>query len=292
MIRKTISLLAIFWLASAVAGAAQGIDNGTEVRVNPVAGGPSSVLLYPGGEYMRVVPPLLQPGQRGGPIELHLPTKRAARARATAQVAKAEPDSGAGYKPGPEFGSTAPSAKSSSGYTPGADFGAPAPAPRAAPKPKPAPKMAAAQPAPQPPSSGYTPGADFGAPADGGLFHYTGPSKPAPAPKTQIARAEPAPPETSVPGLTKQSIILFAHDAADPAESALSNIKLLAQQLNAAMNGPSARVQIQAYGGPKGDKGSDARRLSLKRALAIRQVLIDDGVPAERIDVRAMGGGR
>ena len=42
--------------------------------------------------------------------------------------------------------------------------------------------------------------------------------------------------------------------------------------------------------GSEGDKGSDARRLSLKRALAIRQVLIDDGVPAERIDVRAMGG--
>ena len=37
-------------------------------------------------------------------------------------------------------------------------------------------------------------------------------------------------------------------------------------------------------------QGSDARRLSLKRALAIRQVLIDNGVPAERIDVRAMGG--
>ena len=51
-----------------------------------------------------------------------------------------------------------------------------------------------------------------------------------------------------------------------------------------------SRIQLLAYGGEKGDKGSDARRLSLKRALAIRQVLIDDGVPSERIDVRAMGG--
>ena len=67
-------------------------------------------------------------------------------------------------------------------------------------------------------------------------------------------------------------------------------IKFLAGDLNAAMNSASARVQIQAFGGNRGDKGSDARRLSLKRALAIRQVLIDDGVPAERIDVRAMGG--
>ncbi|MGZ5929931.1 MAG: OmpA family protein, partial [Rhizomicrobium sp.] len=78
--------------------------------------------------------------------------------------------------------------------------------------------------------------------------------------------------------------------AADPAESALGAIKFLAGDLNAAMNSASARIQIQAYGGNRGDKGSDARRLSLKRALAVRQVLIDDGVPAERIDVRAMGG--
>jgi flagellar motor protein MotB len=49
-------------------------------------------------------------------------------------------------------------------------------------------------------------------------------------------------------------------------------------------------VELQAFGGAKGDKGSDARRLSLKRALSIRQVLIDDGVSADRIDVRAMGG--
>ena len=56
------------------------------------------------------------------------------------------------------------------------------------------------------------------------------------------------------------------------------------------MTTPNARVELQAFGGNKGDKGSDARRLSLKRALAIRQVLIDDGVSPDRIDVRAMGG--
>ena len=70
----------------------------------------------------------------------------------------------------------------------------------------------------------------------------------------------------------------------------LGAIKFLAGDLNAAMTSASSRIQIQAYGGNRGDKGSDARRLSLKRALAVRQVLIDDGVPAERIDVRAMGG--
>ena len=33
------------------------------------------------------------------------------------------------------------------------------------------------------------------------------------------------------------------------------------------MTTPNARVELQAFGGAKGDKGSDARRLSLKRAL-------------------------
>ena len=78
--------------------------------------------------------------------------------------------------------------------------------------------------------------------------------------------------------------------APEPAQSALGAIKFLAGDLSASMTGPGSRVQILAYGGDRGDKGSEARRLSLKRALAIRQVLIDDGVASERIDVRAMGG--
>jgi outer membrane protein OmpA-like peptidoglycan-associated protein len=261
MIRKAFPLATSFWLASALAAAAQ-IDNGTEVRVNPQAAGGSNVLLYPGGEFMRVVPNLRQPGERSSEIRLHMPTRRAVRIR--------QADDAVAEAPAPK-----PAARVAS----------------AAPAPKPA---------PEPPrdTSGYV--SDLAGdvqPGATGLFRYTGPSqpqaaKPAPAKpaNTQVARAEPAPAETRVPGLTKQSIILFAKDAADPADSALSNIKLLATQLNAAMVGPNSRVQIHAYGGPKGDKGSDARRLSLKRALAIRQVLIDDGVPAERIDVRAMGG--
>jgi outer membrane protein OmpA-like peptidoglycan-associated protein len=258
----TVPLLASIWLASTVTGGAQTVDNGTEVRVNPMAGS-GSVLLYPGGEYMRVVPHLLQPGQRGGPIHLHMPVKHVVRAKPAA------PADAFAQAPQP-----------------------PKPEPKPERKPSPAPRMASA--APAKPAPGY----DFGSMPSGAanLFHYTTPpasapaQAPAPKPRTQIAKAEPAPAETPVPGLTKQSMILFAHDAADPAEAALGNLKLLAVQLNVSMVGPGSRVQIQAYGGAKGDKGSDARRLSLKRALAIRQILIDDGVPSERIDVRAMGG--
>ncbi|MBA2590475.1 MAG: OmpA family protein, partial [Alphaproteobacteria bacterium] len=100
----------------------------------------------------------------------------------------------------------------------------------------------------------------------------------------------PAGPVTGNENLTKRSVILFAKDAPDPAKTALGAIKFLANDLNAAMSSPGARVELQAFGGAKGDKSSDAHRLSLKRALAIRQVLIDDGVSADRIDVRAMGG--
>jgi len=131
----------------------------------------------------------------------------------------------------------------------------------------------------------------FGAPDYSNVFGNGGN-----APQRQASNAPPPPrtapagPTTGNESLTKKSMILFAKDAADPAAGALGSIKFLAGELNAAMTTPNARVELQAFGGTKGDKGSDARRLSLKRALAIRQVLIDDGVSPDRIDVRAMGG--
>lgn len=236
------------------------VATGNEVSVNPMASA-GTTLLYPGGQYMRVVHPLLQPGQKAsdnGPVALHMPAKSpphtAAAAPATAPrraVAAAAP-----VKPNPV---------------------------------KPPKKVASA-----PPASGN--GA-FGAPQGAAGLGLAPAFVPTPAPNQQLAKAEPVPApaplssiEPNAPGLTKRSVILFAAGASDPAQSALGAIKYLAGDLNTAMTSAGARVQLIAYGGDKGDKGSDARRLSLKRALAIRQVLIDDGVPSERIDVRAMGG--
>jgi outer membrane protein OmpA-like peptidoglycan-associated protein len=227
---------------------AQGVDNGLEVRVNPyAASGGSQTLLYPGGQYSRSVPQLLYPGQNGGPIQLHMPSKHH-------RVASAEPA-------------------------------------EARPKPTPKPKKLAKvepppAPAPQPQADSSSP--YLGAPNMSNIFG----AQPAPkAPPKKLASAAPPPASSSgEAGLTKRSVILFAKDAADPAEGALKSIGFLASDLNAAMTGPASRVELQAYGGGHGDKGSDARRLSLKRALAIRQILIDDGVSPDRIDVRAMGG--
>jgi len=151
----------------------------------------------------------------------------------------------------------------------------PAPAPKLAPKP--APKLASAAPPPaQTPSLNPFGGAT-------NLSNVFGNAPPPP-------KTAPAGPTTGNENLTKRSVILFAKDAPDPAQAALGNIRFLAGELNSAMSTPNARIELQAFGGAKGDKGSDARRLSLKRALSIRQVLIDDGVSADRIDVRAMGG--
>ena len=265
--RLSCSFLAVggMWLIMSGVALGQPLDNNTEVRVNPLPPSSGRNLLYPGGEYSRSVPELLYPGERGGPISLHMPSPHAARRT----VAKAE--------------SEAPAAP-------------PPPKPkRVASLPKPAPKPAP-QPAPSAPAkpasgqSGQLPGI-FGAPDYSNVFGSGGN-----APQRQASNAPPPPrtapagPTTGNESLTKKSMILFAKDAADPAAGALGSIKFLAGELNSAMTTPNARVELQAFGGAKGDKGSDARRLSLKRALAIRQVLIDDGVSSDRIDVRAMGG--
>jgi outer membrane protein OmpA-like peptidoglycan-associated protein len=115
---------------------------------------------------------------------------------------------------------------------------------------------------------------------------------------TKLALAEQPPARSerkaSVPaqpkGLVKQSEILFDGGMIDPQAPSIAKLKGVAGELNAALDAGAASVEIEAFGGAPGDKSSDARRLSLKRALAVRQLLIDDGVPTDRINVHAMGG--
>jgi outer membrane protein OmpA-like peptidoglycan-associated protein len=92
------------------------------------------------------------------------------------------------------------------------------------------------------------------------------------------------------PSLSKHGQIKFRKNATDLVPAAMSGIRLLANDLTSALDAGAHRVQLEAYGGPPGDKSSESRRLSLKRALTIRQLLIDAGVPSSKIDVRAMGG--
>ena len=51
----------------------------------------------------------------------------------------------------------------------------------------------------------------------------------------------------------------------------------------------SLRLQLQSFAVPDGKNIKNARRGSLSRALSIRKYLIDQGIEASRIDVRALG---
>lgn len=55
------------------------------------------------------------------------------------------------------------------------------------------------------------------------------------------------------------------------------------------MNNPEWRLQIQAFASKKGEGLKNARRTSLSRALSIRTHLLDNGIEARRMDVRALG---
>jgi len=54
--------------------------------------------------------------------------------------------------------------------------------------------------------------------------------------------------------------------------------------------GNEERVRLAGFSGAPGDMSSDARRLSLARALAVRSYLTSKGVAAIRLDVLAFGG--
>jgi outer membrane protein OmpA-like peptidoglycan-associated protein len=279
---------------------------GEGIAVNPAAVGGGQVLLYPGGNYVRVVPQLLQPGAPypGEPIHLHMPV---VHHRAVARRKAPEPSIASASEP--EISAPVEEAPPP-----------PAPVKRkvkvAATPPPEAPPEAAPEPAPEPaPAQSSKPRAaipfSFGGPMPRAA--QAKPQAPAVAPKAQApvkvasvqpppvttknAVAQPATPKNAMtaPGeepsnLSKRSEILFPHNATDPTPEAAGRLKQLAGDLNSALDAGAQRVQLDAFGGAPGDKSTDARRVSLKRALVIRQLLIDAGVPASRIDVRAMGG--
>lgn len=146
------------------------------------------------------------------------------------------------------------------------------------------------------------------APLPSGLAEKTRPAAPAPAakpkpgssqPHADLAALTPPPQQTQAAekpksdphaGLTKQGEILFDGSSTDPQADGAGVLKAGTDKLNAALDKGAANVEVEAYGGSPGDKSSEARRLSLRRALAVRQLLIDGGIPANRIVVKAEGG--
>jgi outer membrane protein OmpA-like peptidoglycan-associated protein len=260
----------------------------------------AQVLLYPDGSQTRTVRPLLQPGETdpGAPVHLHMPPQhRAVRHVARARTRPAQ--SAAASRPAER--QAAAQASPGTADASGAVSGNAARPPARAPAANSATRQAAVRkPAPQTAKSPAPSDED----SDVSFLSGSNPARmsmsPAAAPAARAVQAAPPVRTASVgqgsvqtgagEGLSRRNSIPFAPGAEEPAPSVLDTVRAMSGGLNAALSNGSARIQLEAYGGKQNDKSSDARRLSLKRALIIRQLLIDDGVPSERIDVRAMGG--
>lgn len=65
--------------------------------------------------------------------------------------------------------------------------------------------------------------------------------------------------------------------------------RLEAEVIPVLRQNPGWRVQIQAFSSPDNEVRSSARRTALSRALSVREYLIEQGVDAPRMDIRALG---
>jgi len=100
--------------------------------------------------------------------------------------------------------------------------------------------------------------------------------------ETQTAALPPA--DEALP---KELRLRFEGDSAALSEDGRALLNRLARRMK---ENPQARIQLLAYAEGTEDTASQARRLSLSRALAVRSFLIDQGVRSTRMDVRALGG--
>ena len=110
------------------------------------------------------------------------------------------------------------------------------------------------------------------------------PPQVAPTPKSpppeQVAALPPPGPAGEIP-LVRIEFIAGSAELTEAARQAL------ARRVADVKRDQEARVQVLAYA--TGNAPSDARRLSLSRALSVRAFFVDQGIASTRIDVRALG---
>ena len=158
----------------------------------------------------------------------------------------------------------------------------------------PAPPGIAALPPPRPvaPPPPPTRPADTASPMPAGAAPDAGPAMEDSAAPPEIPPPPgPAPmaPEDSAPAASP-----FAAPVSVPFDSGDSELSAAGRPavegvLAALAADPALGVRLKAYAAATGITPSAARRLSLLRALAVRSRLIEGGIPATRIDVRALG---
>ncbi len=111
------------------------------------------------------------------------------------------------------------------------------------------------------------------------------------APEVKVAVASP-PPAAAAPkslaaptGNGRETRLLFASEADAMSDEARLSLDAIAEKLKTT----DARAQIVAFAAGSSDQSSAARRLSLKRALGVREFLISKGIRSQRMDIRALG---
>jgi outer membrane protein OmpA-like peptidoglycan-associated protein len=167
-----------------------------------------------------------------------------------------------------------------------------APETAAAPPPPPAKtetgKAEVPPPPPPPPETGTKP-ANGAKPAETAATPPPPPPPPAegaPAAGTPPSEVAALTPPAQGIALDKPTPIAFAVGSAALADQAKEKLGEVSRTLSA---NSELRLQIVAYASGNDDNSSQARRLSLSRALAVRSYLIDNGIRSTRMDVRALG---
>ena len=135
---------------------------------------------------------------------------------------------------------------------------------------------------------------DLTTPDEPGILQERPPAPVAGAPEPRIQTVDPPgtdvaalDPDIAVEALDEDSFrIRFAAGSSDPGPAAVSLLSSLVDRMSA--NG-GVRLEIKAYADTGAGTPGDARRLSLRRALAIRTFLVDSGIESTRIDVKALG---
>ncbi len=143
-------------------------------------------------------------------------------------------------------------------------------APRSPAKPKTAPARPPAIPVAPPPRAALPPA------------EPTVPTRPTPPPPVPVTADAPDTVST-VPGGLR---IGFGAGRSDLNPAAVAALRTLAAPLKA---DGSATLDVNAWSAGTADDPSTPRRLSLARALAVRAVLISEGIASPRIYVRALG---
>lgn len=127
--------------------------------------------------------------------------------------------------------------------------------------------------------------------APSGATAATQPQQQATAPKAVEDAADPAPSQQSASRgdataqISEVQVLFGSNEAAlsGAAKSALENV---AQSM---LEDESSEIQLFAYAGQTGIDATQARRLSLSRAMAVRAYLIGKGIRPARMQVRALG---